>query len=86
MPPTTRQIPTGPGGPLKEAELIEIRQASEHWNECLLGDGTVIKMKTVVSEVWRIIGEYDTDGNPVYFVRSTNVLNVNAPEELRKAL
>jgi len=86
MPPIRRKIPLGPGGPVKEAELIEIRQSNEHWNDYLLGDGSAIKMKTVVTEVWRVIGEYDGEGNPIYFVRSTNVLTVNAPEELRKPL
>jgi len=84
MPPTKRKISLGPGGPLKDAELIEVRQSNELWNDYLLSDGTALKMKTVVSEVWRIVGEYDNEGIPIYFVRSTNILNINAPDELRK--
>ena len=86
MPPTIRKVSLGPGGPLKDAELIEVHQTNEHWNDYLLRDGTVLKMKTIVSEVWRVVGEYDSDGNPIYFVRSSNVLNINAPDELRKTL
>jgi hypothetical protein len=84
MPPTKRKISLGPGVPLKDAELIEVRQSNELWNDYLLSDGTALKMKTIVSEVWRIVGEYDNEGNPIYFVRSTNILNINAPDELRK--
>lgn len=84
MPTIRRKIPLGPGGPLKEAELMEIRQSNEHWNDYLLSDGTALKMKLVITEVWRIIGEYDDQGNPIYYARSTNILNVNAPEEVRK--
>jgi len=86
MAPTKRKIPLGPDGPLKEAELMEVRQGNEYWNDYLLSDGTVLKSKTVVSEVWRVVGEYDNDGNPIYFVRSSNILNVNAPDELRKTM
>jgi hypothetical protein len=84
MPPTRKKIPLGPGGSLKDAELVEVHRTNELWNDYLLGDGTVLKMKTIVTEVWRVVGEYDNDGNPIYIVRSTNVLNINAPEELRK--
>lgn len=84
MPPTRRKIPVGRAGELKEAELIEIRQGNEHWNDYLLDDGSVVKMKTVVSQVWRLVGEYDGEGNPVYIVRSSNVLTVTAPDNLRQ--
>jgi len=84
--PTKRKISLGSGGPLKEAELIEVRQGNEYWNDYLLSDGTALKMKTVVSEVWRVVDEYDNDGNPIYFVRSSNILNINAPDELRKTV
>ncbi len=84
MAATKRKIPLGPGGPLKDAQLIEIQQSNEHWNQYLLGDGTVIKMKLVATEVWRVEGEWDGEGNPIYFVKSSNVLTVNPPDELRR--
>jgi len=48
----------------------------EDWNEYQLSDGTVIRMKTVITDVFLIPGEIDPEGNPVYNVRSTNVLRV----------
>lgn len=79
-----RKIQVAPGEPPKDAELIEVQQSSEQWNQYLLGDGTVIKLKVVVTEVWRVENEYDADGNPVYLVRSKNVLAVTSPDNLRK--
>lgn len=67
-----------------EATPIEINQASERWNEYFLEDGSVIKMKLVTTKIVRVDNEYDIEGNPVYFVQSTNVLSVNAPENLKK--
>jgi len=84
MPGVRRKIPIGPGGPSKDAELIEVQQSSEQWNQYLLADGSVVRFKAVVTEVWRIIGEHDAEGNPAYVVRSRNVVTVNAPDELRR--
>lgn len=84
MPPTRRKIQLGPGGQEKDAQLIDIQQSNEHWNQYLLGDGTVLRIKLVATEVWRIEGEWDQEGNPFYVVKSSNVLSVNPPEELRR--
>jgi hypothetical protein len=37
-----------------------------------------------MTEILRIDGLYDSDGNPAYATKAQNVLVVNAPEELRK--
>lgn len=65
------------------AELVPVQQPNENWSQYLLADGTIVKMKIVVTDVYRVDGEYDAERNPVYFVKSTNIISVNAPEELR---
>jgi len=84
MPGVRRRIAVGPGGPSKDADLIEVQQSSEQWNQYLLADGSVIRLKAIVTEVWRIVDEYDAEDNPAYIVRSRNVVTVTAPDELRK--
>jgi hypothetical protein len=37
------------GGEEVEAEVVGFRAAGEHWNEYLLDDGTVFKIKLVVT-------------------------------------
>jgi len=71
-----------PDGREIEGEIMPFQSGGEHWNEYLVEDGTVIKIKLVASEVVRLNGEYDQAGNPVYIVQSTNVLSVSAPDEL----
>jgi hypothetical protein len=66
-----------------EVTVLSFQVGGEHWNEYLVDDGTVIRMKTVATEINRIDQEYDEEGNPVYLVKSTNVVNVSAPEKLR---
>jgi hypothetical protein len=67
-----------------EAEIIPFRGDVEHWNEYLLDDGTVVRMKAVVTEIARVDGHYDQEGNPAYVVFSANVTHVSAPDELKK--
>lgn len=84
MPGMRRKIAVGPGGPAKDAELVEVQRSSEQWNEYLLADGSVVRLKAIVTEVWRVIDEFDAEGNPAYVVRSRNVVTVTAPDELRR--
>jgi hypothetical protein len=71
---------------LGEADATEVgfRTSGENWNEYLLDDGTVIRLKLVVTEAVRVDGQYDPEGNPLYLVKSTNVMGVSAPEHLRR--
>lgn len=73
-----------PDGSEVEADVIGFRTNAEHFNEYLLDDQTVLKLKPVVTEIVRLEGQYDAMGNPVYFVQSTNVVAVDAPDELRR--
>jgi len=56
----------------------------ENFNEYAVEDGTIIKMKLVVTEVTRVDDLYDAAGNPVYVIASTNVTSVSPPESLRR--
>jgi hypothetical protein len=81
MPPRKRKI-TLPDGRDGEGILIPVNASTENWNEYFLDDGSVLRMKVVVTEVMRVEGEYDQNGNPLYFTQSMNILSVSAPDEL----
>ncbi len=68
------------------ADVTEVgfRSSGENWNEYLADDGTVIRIKLVVTEVLRIDGQYDEQGNPAYLIKSSNVTAVSAPDDMRK--
>jgi hypothetical protein len=69
-----------------EIEVVELtfQNVREHWNEYLLDDGTILKLKPVATEVFRVPDKFDQDGNPMYIIRSRNVLVVNAQEQARR--
>lgn len=70
----------------KEVEATPVRYKSirEEWNEYDLEDGSTLRMKTIVSDVVCIPNEYDKENNPVYVVKSTNMVVVNSPDHLKK--
>lgn len=72
------------GQEIVDATPLTFRSSGENWNEYLLGDGTVVRVKLVATEAFRIDGRYDNEGNPLYLVRSSNVMVVSAPPSLRK--
>lgn len=72
------------GGQPVEGTPIEPVQSQEYWNKYVLDDGSELKIKLVIKKVLRVDGQYDPEGNPLYFVQSTNILTVKSPEELRK--
>lgn len=75
-----------PNGGSADATIIDINSSQETWNQYLLSDGTVLKLKTVVTEAVRVDNQYDNEGNPVYVIKSTNVVSVIVPDSLKKRL
>jgi hypothetical protein len=80
--PRTRRI-QGPDGQEHEAEPIGFRTSGEHFNEYLLDDGTVLRIKLVLTEVFKVKDAYDRDGNPAYLARHSQVIVVDSPDHLR---
>jgi len=72
------------GSEIVEAMPVDVNQANEYFNQYILEDGTVLKMKPVTTKIFRIDDRYDAEGNPVYFVQSTNVLSVDSPQSLKR--
>lgn len=72
------------GDEVLEGTRIATTSSSENWNEYLLDDSSVLKMKLVVTEIVRVDGRYDSDNNPMYVVRSSNVMAVSSPDNLKR--
>ena len=76
---------TGPDGNLRDAVDIGINESSEKWSEFTLEDGTILRAKIVLLGAGRIDGEWDQEGNPVYVIKSHQVVTiVESPAELRR--
>ena len=63
---------------------MSFQNVAEHWNEYLLTDGSVLRLKSVVTEVMRIADRFDAEGNPVYVVKSAQIVAVSPSERAKK--
>ncbi|MBI3317605.1 MAG: hypothetical protein HYZ90_00445 [Candidatus Omnitrophica bacterium] len=67
-----------------DAVRVEANQANEHWNQYLLDDGTMLKLKSVATDIVRLIGVYNDDGDPVYVIKSGNIVTATCPDNLKR--
>ena len=81
--PGKRRI-TLPDGTEVGGTIMTFRSSGEYWNEYLVDDGSVIRIKLVATEILRLDDQYDPQGNPIYLVQSQNVMAVQAPDSLRR--
>jgi len=67
-----------------EAVNVDFEAKSEPWVMYELSDGSVLKVRTLVTGIMRLEGEHDAGGNPLYTVSTQVVIRVvSAPKEIR---
>jgi len=66
----------GPSGRLVDLVPTDFEQKGEPWVSVELEDGTLLKMKLVVTGVSRLEGERDSVGNPAYLVNREIIIRV----------
>lgn len=65
-----------------EVEIVSRRDGTIEYE---LSDGSRIRVAVAPTQILRLVGGYDPDGNPSYLVRHGTVINtVSALEALRK--
>jgi hypothetical protein len=75
------QLGYDPKGP---SEPIDIVSSKEGWSEYTLEDGGVIRSKSVILDVKKLIGQYNSDGDPIYVLQLTIVNQPRVPDNLKK--
>lgn len=66
-----------------DGEQLDFKIDSEDWNTYKMEDGSIIKVKTVVSKITRL-NKYNEFGEPIYLVNSTNLIDADVPENLKQ--
>ena len=67
------------GGKTVEAEKMEFKTLDEGGSTYRLEDGTIVKIKVVAAEVYKLPGVDQLTGVPQFLVKSSNVMSVEAP-------
>jgi len=68
---------------------VPIVKADEHFNQYVLEDGSVLRVKSVATSMMRVDGQYLPDGSPIYIVVTSPAVSVESSplkkgEEARK--
>ena len=64
--------------PSTELEFSTVR---EDWNEYSCEDGSTVRIKLVATKIHRLDRKDPNTGDPVYLVRSSNVVDVITPTD-----
>ena len=67
-----------------EGEEVQFNPKQEEWSIYELEDGTIIKMKTIVTKVVRTGKFHLTRNDPIYKVSSHNIVEAEVPDKLKR--
>jgi hypothetical protein len=70
-----------PKGPMEQRDVVH---SKDGWSEYTLDDGSIIRLKAVILDVKKAVGQYNLEGDPVYVMQQTIVTNLKAPDDLKK--
>jgi len=70
--------------PSKPTVQMDIESVKTGWSEYTLSDGTVIRIKGVIIDVKKAVGQFGPDGKPVYVMQMTIVNDLVVPAELMR--
>jgi hypothetical protein len=71
----------------KQGVEVSVSESIERWSDFTLDDGSVVRAKAMVMSAFRLDGEFDVYGRPVYVLGATfNSFTASSPAELMKVL
>lgn len=82
--PKRKQVRDATGNVVEGVE-VGVAESLERFSDVTLEDGTSIKTKLSVIIAVRVDDQWDDEGNPIYIVKSQNILTViDSPEHLKR--
>jgi hypothetical protein len=64
------------GSATLEVEDVEIASSHEVFNDYTLADGTLVKVKSVLTRMSKVVGQMTPEGKPAFIVSVTPVVEV----------
>jgi hypothetical protein len=60
----------------------DVVKSNEVWSEYTLNDGTVVRTKAALLDVQLAKGKYNSQGEPIYFVKTGILIHTRVPKKL----
>lgn len=73
-------------GQERQGVEVPIDHFDERQSTYQLADGTVLTMRNVVVGVVRLDDEHNEQGEPVYVLKSQNIVSASVPDKLRRKM
>lgn len=74
-----------PQGPqIKDCVFVDVVESRETPSKYTLEDGSMLTVRQVVQEIWRVEGEYDNENNPIYVIKATGIISVVPDPKLKR--
>lgn len=71
-------------GQMVDAERVAIAEQEELWSRYTLADGTVLKARVTINGTFRIVGQFNSTGDPSYHSDiALSIVVASAPDHLR---
>jgi len=75
--------------PVPKGKIVNFKPLKEEWSDYSLTDGTILRIKVVVSKVMRLhkpdgSPSFSPTGEPAYYFHSQNVVQVLSPAEYKQ--
>ena len=67
------------GGEVIEAEKMDFEPIEENWNLYRLDDGTIVKIKLIVSDIFKLASTDPLTGVHQFVAKSSNVMTIDQP-------
>ena len=75
-----KKVKVNVGNKVVEGESMTFKATEEPWAVYVLEDGSIIKLKPVVSDIFKLPSRDPVTGLPQYLIRSTNVVSIGSPD------
>ena len=79
---TKVRVQVGPNQ-FAQGTSVDFKPITEPWCEFQLHDGSRLRVKLVVSDVIKLDEARGPEGEPIYVIKSSNVVAVSVPDDLK---
>lgn len=79
-----REVTIPYNGAPARAVVVPMDSIHEQQSQYQLADGSILQLRTVVLQVFRLKDHFNAENDPIYVVKSQNMVTTVVPDHLKK--